>query len=61
MNKKNRKNKRKIEKVERERESNDKGETKLWENSCLIQFFGGGRLWFHAFISKLLIVNDMYW
>ena len=41
--KENRKNKK------RERESNEKGETKLWENSCLIQLFGGGRLWFSCF------------
>ena len=61
MNKENRKNKRKREKVERERESNEKGETKLWENSCLIQLFGGGRLWFHAIRSRLSIANDMYW
>ena len=24
-------------------------------------FFGGGRLWFMLFHSKLLITNDMYW
>ena len=63
MNKKNRKNKEKTEKereqLERERTEED---SKDFEKiACWSQFFGGGRLWFSYFHSKLLVENDMYW
>ena len=60
MNKKNRKNREK-ERNDREREKT-KRKAKTLRNSLLDhEFFGGGRLWFMLFHSKLLIANDMYW
>ena len=60
-------NKEKSEKKEREgrtskRERGTKRKEKHWKSRFLDhEFFGGGRLWFMLFHSKLLIANDMYW
>ena len=59
-------NKEKSEK-EKERENDrEKRETKrkakvLGDSLLDREFFGGGRLWFMLFHSKLLIANDMCW
>ena len=44
-----------------EREEKRRGKKKLSKSRLLDhEFFGGGRLWFMLFHSKLLIANDMY-
>ena len=59
-------NKEKEGKRQKERENDrEKRETKrkakVLDDSLLDrEFFGGGRLWFMLFHSKLLIANDMY-
>ena len=45
-----------------DQEERTKRKAKLWKSRFLDhEFFGGGRLWFMLFRSKLLIANDMYW
>ena len=60
-------NKEKEGKRQKERENNrEMRETKkkakvFWDSLIDHEFFGGGRLWFMLFHSKLLIANGMYW
>ena len=59
-------NKEKSEKEKRRTNERERGEmkrkAKIWKSRLLDhEFFGGGRLWFMLFHSKLLIANDMYW
>ena len=50
------------ERDERAREERTKRKAKTLSSSLRDhEFFGGGRLWFMLFHSKLLIANDMYW
>ena len=50
------------ERDERAREERTKRKAKTLRSSLRDhEFFGGGRLWFMLFHSKLLIANDMYW
>ena len=47
---------------ERSREERTKRKAKTLRSSLRDhEFFGGGRLWFILFHSKLLIAKDMYW
>ena len=61
LNKKNRKNKKREKRsIDRER-GETKRKAKLWKSRFLDhEFFGGGRLWFMLFHSRLLTANGMY-
>ena len=61
MNKEKEKKRQKERENDREKRETNRKAKVLGDSLLDREFFGGGRLWFMLFHSKLLIANDMYW